>query len=244
MQHTLKNKNIVITGAFGTLGAAVEKAALMQGARVILMDKSSASTSAHPPCGEVLAMGNLDLSNPDAVEAAFAKAAVKVGTIDGVANIAGGFQWQSVASGTADAWDRMYAINVKTTLNACRAAIPYLQRSAQGRIVNIGATAALNASKGMGAYAASKAAVVKLTEALADELKDAGINVNAVLPSIIDTPQNRRDMPHADTAHWVHPDALAQAIIFLLSDASSAITGAAIPVTAGRRSSNPSATGE
>ena len=128
----------------------------------------------------------------------------------------------------------MYALNLMTALNACRAALPYLIESGAGRIVNVGAQSALQAASGFGPYAASKSAVHRLTESLADELKQKGVTVNAVLPSIIDTPGNRRDMPKADFDRWVAPADLAAVMLFLASDEAKAVTGALIPVT-GRR---------
>jgi NAD(P)-dependent dehydrogenase (short-subunit alcohol dehydrogenase family) len=125
----------------------------------------------------------------------------------------------------------MFAVNLKTALHASRAAIPFLRQSKQGRIINVGATAALKAGAGMGAYAASKAAVHRLTESLAEELKKDNVTVNAVLPSTIDTPTNRADMPKADFTKWVTPRALAEVILFLASDAGAPITGALLPVT-------------
>jgi len=126
----------------------------------------------------------------------------------------------------------MYALNVLTALNTSRAAIPFLQASPAGRIVNVGAMGALQAGSGMGPYAASKAGVHRLTEALAAEYKGK-ITVNAVLPSTIDTEANRTSMPKADFAKWVRPQELADVILFLVSDAASAVTGALIPI-AGR----------
>ena len=124
----------------------------------------------------------------------------------------------------------MYALNVTTALNASRAAIPHLIVSGAGRIVNVGALGALQASAGMGPYAASKAGVHRLTEALAAEYKGK-ITVNAVLPSIIDTSANRASMPKADFSKWVRPTELADVILFLASDAASAVTGALLPVS-------------
>src|SRR4029077_12641242 len=123
-----------------------------------------------------------------------------------------------------------YRINLRTAVAASKAALPFLAQSQSASIVNIGAMGAVKAGIGMGAYAASKAGVAKLTEALAEELKDKGITVNALLPSIIDTPVYRADMPHADFTRWVAPAALADVILFLASDAARAITGASIPV--------------
>ena len=127
----------------------------------------------------------------------------------------------------------MYKLNLRTAVVACQAALPYLLRSANGRIVNVGAMGAQKASSGMGPYAASKAGVAQLTEALADELKDRGITVNAILPSTLDTPKNRSDMPQADFTRWVRLSEAAEVIAFLVSDQASAVTGALIPV-AGR----------
>jgi len=124
-------------------------------------------------------------------------------------------------------------VNLRTAVAASKAALPFLLESKAASIVNIGAMGALKAGAGMGAYAASKAGIFKLTEALADELKDKDITVNAILPSIIDTPPNRADMPKANFAHWVKPEQIAGVIAFLLSDDARAITGALIPI-AGR----------
>ena len=149
---------------------------------------------------------------------------------DALINIAGGFSWETVAEGDPKTWQRMYALNVTTALNASRAAIPHLIVSGAGRIINIGALGALQAGAGMGAYAASKAGVHRLTEALAAEYKGK-ITVNAVLPSIIDTAANRASMPSADFSKWVTPRELADVILFLASDAASGVTGALLPVS-------------
>jgi NAD(P)-dependent dehydrogenase (short-subunit alcohol dehydrogenase family) len=152
----------------------------------------------------------------------------KCGRIDALLNIAGGFTWQTVTEGDPAAWDKMFALNVKTALTASRAALPHLRES-KGAIVNVGAYGALKAGAGMGAYAASKQGVMKLTESMAEELKGQ-VRVNAVLPSIIDTAANRKDMPKADFSTWVQPAELAEVMLFLASDAASAVTGALIPV--------------
>ena len=122
-------------------------------------------------------------------------------------------------------------MNVKTAANASRAALPWLRKSAAGRIVNVGAMGAVKSAAGMGAYGASKAGVHRLTESLAEELKGEGITVNAVLPSIIDTPANRADMPDADFSAWVSPADLAKVMLFLASPDGRAVTGALLPVT-------------
>jgi NAD(P)-dependent dehydrogenase (short-subunit alcohol dehydrogenase family) len=171
------------------------------------------------------------LTSLTAAETAMASIKAKFGRLDALLNIAGGFQWDTFADGKVDSWDRMYAMNLKTALNACKAALPYLLESGAGRIINVGAQSALHAASGFGPYAAAKSAVHRMTESLADELKLRGVTVNAVLPSIIDTPMNRRDMPKADFSRWVAPADLAAVMLFLASDEAKAVTGALIPVS-------------
>jgi len=231
----MEGKVIIVTGASGALGRAVVKAAANRGAAVAALGHASAPPSGHEAdLGAKSAwFGNIDLSDPEAANQALAKVNAKFGRLDAVINVAGGFRWESVADGDSATWDKLYAMNVRTALNTSKAAIPALLASGDGRIVNIGANAALHAKKGMGAYAASKAGVHRLTEALAEELKGLGVTVNAVLPSVIDTPANRADMPDADFSKWVSPAELAAVILFLVSDQAKPITGALIPVTGG-----------
>jgi len=224
-------QRVVITGAAGALGAAVARAFLTAGAKLALIDRAAAS---HDPLKDAadphVFLEAIDLTDAAAARSALDAAASKLGGIDVLVNIAGGFRWETVADGGLDTWDFLYSINLKTAVCACKAALAHLPAN-RGRIVNVGAAAAAKAGSGMGAYAASKAGVAKLTEALAEELKDKGINVNAVLPTIIDTPANRADMPKADFARWVEPQALADVILFLASPAARAVTGASILVS-------------
>ena len=222
----MTNRTLVVTGGHGILGKAAVEAALARGLNVALIDHA---TSEAAPKG-ALEIGGMDLTDARAAEAAMAKVVAKFGGIDALLNIAGGFVWQTTED-AEPAWDRMFALNLTTALNASRAALPHLKASAEGRIVNVGANGALKAAAGMGAYGASKSAVHRLTEALAEELKDTSVTVNAVLPWILDTLQNRADMPDADPAKWVAPSDLAEVMLFLASPASRAITGALIPVT-------------
>jgi len=220
---------IVVTGGFGTLGRAVADAAHAAGARVALLDK------AHAPSGlseDFLALSGVDLGQPGDARNALARVAAHFGGLDALVNVAGGFTWETLEAGSIETWDHLYVINVRTAVLASQAALPHLLARGGGRIVNIGSLGAVHAATGMGAYAASKAGVARLTEAMADEFKDRGITVNAVLPSIIDTPANRADMPQADTSRWVSPMALAQVVMFLLSEAATPINGALIPVRA------------
>lgn len=221
----MSDRVIAVTGGHGVLGRAVVEAALADGLEVALIDR----TRAEAPAG-ALEVGDVDLTDPAAARAAIDQVVARFGRLDALLNICGGFVWQTVDD-DQPAWDRMFALNVKTALNASRAALPHLKASAEGRIVNVGANGALKAAAGMGAYAAAKSGVHRLTESLAEELKGTSVTVNAVLPSILDTAQNRADMPDADPAKWVQPSDLARVMLFLASPASRAITGALIPVT-------------
>ncbi len=174
---------------------------------------------------DVLPIRGVNLSDTDAARAAI-DALAESGRFHGVVNVAGGFAWETVMDGDVDTWDRMWSMNLKTTLNTCRAAIPHLEDG--GSIVTIGAAAAARAAAGMGAYTASKSAVARLTEALSEELAARRIRVNAVLPTIFDTPSNRRDMPDADVGEWLQPRQVSNIVAFLLSEEASAITGASI----------------
>ena len=223
----MDGKVVVVTGALGALGKVVASVAQARGARVAGVDHAHAQTPATPTRIE---LGGVDLSDAAQAKQAIDAVASHFGRLDALINIAGGFAFETVAEGEDKTWQRMYALNVATALNASRAALPYLASSGTGRIVNIGAMGALQAGAGMGAYAASKAGVHRLTEALAAEWKGK-ITVNAVLPSIIDTAANRASMPTADFATWVRPQELAEVILFLASDAASAVTGALIPVS-------------
>lgn len=224
----LQDKRIVVTGAFGTLGAAVVRSALDAGAAVAALDQAPAPKD---PPARLHCFGGLDLADRKVAGAAIDEAARTLGGIDALVNIAGTFRWETLADGDIDTWDLLYRINLRSAVAVSQASIPHLRASGGGRIVNIGAGAATKAGAGMGAYAASKAGVARLTEALAEELKDERITVNAVLPSIIDTPPNRADMPKADFDRWVKPEQLADVILFLLSERAAAITGALLPVT-------------
>jgi NAD(P)-dependent dehydrogenase (short-subunit alcohol dehydrogenase family) len=221
----LDGKVIVVTGAFGQLGRAVVDEVRAQGARAALLDLAQGEAPEGCRCWQV------DLTSLSDTTRVIDEVAEHFGAIDGLANVAGGFRWQTLGeSGDLAEWGALQAMNLQTCVTASKAALAWL-RGPGGRIVNIGAMGAVKGTRGMGAYAASKAGVMRFTEALADEVKQQGITVNAVLPSIIDTPANRADMPKADHDRWVRPQEIARVIAFLLSDASSAVTGALVPVT-------------
>ncbi len=180
-----------------------------------------------------MVLGEVNLGDAAATARAFDTVAGALGGLDALVNLAGGFRWETLEAGSIDSWDQLYAMNLRTAMLASQHALPHLLKQPDASIVNVGALAAQKAALGMGAYAASKAGVARLTEAMAEEFKDRQLRINAVLPSIIDTPANRAEMPDADTSRWVAPDALAAVIAFLLSPDARAITGACIPV-AGR----------
>ncbi len=224
----MNGKVILVTGAFGALGVAVVDMAVAGGAQVGAVDFAPKSQGADGP-GR-FRQGGVDLSDPAQAGQAIGAVVSHFGRLDVLINIAGAFSFETVADGDPKTWQRLYAVNVLTALNASRAAIPHLVGSPAGRIVNIGAIGALQAGSGMGPYAASKAGVHRLTEALAAELKGK-VTVNAVLPSTIDTPANRAAMPKTDFSKWVSAEELANVILFLASDAASAVTGALLPVS-------------
>jgi NAD(P)-dependent dehydrogenase (short-subunit alcohol dehydrogenase family) len=220
----LRGKRIIVTGGFGALGRCVGQALGSAGARVGLLDHAAAPAALD---GALQLCGGVDVSDALAARAAIDALAADLGGLDGLVNVAGGFRWETLADGRVETWDLLYRMNVRTCVCASQAALVHLSKG--GAIVNVAAGAALRAGAGMGPYAASKAGVMRLTEALAEEHK-ARIRVNAVLPSVIDTPANRRDMPEADFASWVQPGEIAAVIQFLLSDAAQGVTGALISV--------------
>ena len=223
-------RSVIVTGGFGVLGQAVSEAFVAAGDHVARIDFAQ---TAHRSLTKMLDIGGVDLTDSAATQAALDAVVAKHGGIDVLVNVAGGFVWETLESGSIDSWVRMQSMNLFSNATITKLALPILVGSTQGRIVNIGAGAAVMAAMGMGAYASSKSGVHRLTEALAAELVGKSVTVNAVLPSIIDTPTNRADMPDADFSTWVQPEAIADVILFLASPAARAISGALIPVTRG-----------
>lgn len=222
----MEGRIVAVTGGAGTLGRAVVKALAAAGVSPVAIDIAEQFEAP----GAALTIGGVDSADLQAAQKAVETIRTTFGAIHGLVNIAGGFRWDTVLEGSLESWDTMYRTNLRTTIAMSRAAAPALLADG-GAIVNVGAAAAARAALGMGSYAASKAGVARLTEAMAEELKDRNVRVNAVLPSIIDTPANRKDMPDADFDRWVKPEALASVVLVLLSDTASAITGALVPVT-------------
>ena len=230
----LNSKVIVVTGAAGNLGRAVAAAFAARGARLALVDlkpEALESACADLPKGTDSAPFAANLLDSAAVSAMANEVASRFGRIDALANLAGGFAMGPPLHETSERdWDFMLDLNLRSVFHCCRAVVPHLLAAGGGRIINVSARAATRGTGHMGPYCASKAAVITLTESLADELKDFGINVNCVMPGTLDTPQNRAAMPDQDPGRWVPLPALADVIVFLASDAARAVNGAAVPV--------------
>lgn len=230
---TFRNRTVLVTGAAGQLGHAVSQAFARQGANLVLLGRTQAAlTAVFGAESEARLFVAADLLDQAQVDEAVAQGVGRFGRIDVLCNIAGGFTMGDKVHQTSDAtWDLMHDLNVRTVLQMVRAVVPRMLDGAGGKIINIAATAAQRGAPDMGAYCAVKSAVVRLTESMAAELREQGVNVNCVLPSILDTPANRQAMPAADPHRWVAPDDLAQVVLFLASPAAIAIHGAALPVT-------------
>lgn len=214
---------VLITGAAGALGSATAGHFAAAGRTLALLDVVAIDGPDYAR--------QCDLTDAAACREAVAAVERDVGPVEVLANIAGGFTMgEAVHETSAQTWDFLMGLNAHSVLNMARAVVPGMVQRQRGRIVNIGAGAGQRGVANMGAYSASKSVVIRLTEAMAAELREQGINVNCILPSVIDTPANRRAMPDADFSRWVRPAALAEVIAFLASDAAAPIHGAAVPV--------------
>ncbi len=226
---------VIVTGAAGNLGQSVARAFYDAGANLTLVDRAQDRLPhLYPDLADSpdhFLATSVDLTDVEAVEGMVAGAIDRFGRIDSLINAAGGYRaGVPVHELSLADWDFMLNLNARTVLILSRAVAPHMIRQQRGRIVNVAARAALKGGAGMAAYSASKSAVVRLTESMGAELREEGINVNCVLPSALDTPQNRQAMPQADFSQWLSPAALADIILFLASDAARALHGAAITV--------------
>ena len=230
---SVEPNTVMVTGAAGNLGQAVAQAFAERGARLVLFDRHPEHLSAaFGGAGPDRLFVSADLLDGQAVAAAVATATERFGRIDALCHLAGGFRMGEAVHETADAtWELLFDINVRTLLNVTRAVVPHMLERGGGKIVNVGAFSAQKGSAQMGAYGAAKSSVIRLTEAMAAELRERNINVNCVLPTIIDTPENRAAMPDADPSRWVATKDLADVIVFLTSVGARAIHGASVPVT-------------
>ncbi len=228
MTERFTGQCIAITGAAGGLGREVAKLFAGDGAGLVLMDRDTG-----PLNGEISGtdLVDVDLLDADATAKAVEQAFERTGGIDAVCCLAGGFHMgEPVHDIPAGKWQLMDDLNVQTLLNTLRPLVPMMMARGGGKIVTVGANAALKGMPNMAAYCASKSVVMRITESMAGELRGQGINVNCFLPSIIDTPANRAAMPDADPGLWVSPAQLYGVLSFLCSGASTGIHGALIPV--------------
>jgi NAD(P)-dependent dehydrogenase (short-subunit alcohol dehydrogenase family) len=220
----LSGKIVVVTGGLGVLGQAIAAVAAESAAKVARVDYANAEA----PDPTASLQTGVDLADFAAADRVFARIADELGTIDALINVAGGFAWSRVVDSEPAFWEQLYRSNVLATVGACKAAIPRMRDG--GAIVNVAAAATTKAAAGMGAYTAAKSGVLRLTEALAEELRPRGIRVNAVSPTTIDTPRNRADMPDADTSRWIPPQTLARIMLFLAFDDAHFVNGANVLV--------------
>lgn len=234
MSMELENQVALVTGASGNLGQAVVRALYTAGARLVLVERQSAKLErAFVDLAEErrLFLGGVDMTSDSSVEQMVQAAIDHYGHIDILVNTVGGYRaGADLDREELSTWEFMLDLNAKSVFLACRHVVPHMRAQGSGKIVNIGARTAFKGMPGAGAYSASKAAVVRLTESLSAELKSVGINVNCVIPGTIDTPSNRKAMPDSDTSLWVQPAALADAILFLTTDKARAIHGVSLPV--------------
>ncbi len=231
----LSGRVAMVTGASGNLGHAVAMLAQRGGAKTVLVDRDAkrleGTFAALAGSPDHLLAGGVDLMAPGALDGVVAQSAARFGRLDILVNAVGGFRaGQPVHETPLETWDMMLDLNLRTSVVAARAVTPLMLKQRYGKIVLVAARAALSGAATMAAYAAAKAAVVRLGESLAAEVRHSGINVNCVLPGTLDTPENRRDVPSADFTKWVSPDAVAEVILFLVSDGARAVHGAAVPV--------------
>jgi len=224
------DRKVLITGAAGCLGAAVAEAFAAEGARLFLLDLDEPALKRRWGTSDHLLV-TADLTDPATVRAAVEAVHDEAGSIDVLCNVAGAFAMGEPVHGlSARVWKSMIDLNAGSVLNTAEAVVPIMLAAGGGRIVNVAALAANGGVANMGAYIASKSALLRLTETMAAELGDKGIGVNAVLPGTMDTPANRAAMPDADPSSLVKPASVAEVILFLASDAARAVRGAAIPV--------------
>jgi len=232
----MRGTTVLVTGATGNLGRAVARAFGRQDANLVLVgQRRDALASTYGPEDDKRIFAPADLLDRTQVDAAIARALERFQRIDVVCNIAGGFRSGTmVHEATEEEWKFLFDINVRTLLNVVRAAVPHMIAAGRGTIINVGAHAAFKAMAEMAPYSAAKSAVLRVTEAMAAELRARKITVNCVLPTTLDTPENRAAMPDVDPARWVAPEDCAKVFVFLASAYGRPINGAAIPVTGTR----------
>jgi NAD(P)-dependent dehydrogenase (short-subunit alcohol dehydrogenase family) len=226
---------VIVTGAAGNLGSAVARAFQSAGAKLALVDHAADRLGRIFPdwadSPDYLFVPAIDLTNPDDIQTLVDKTIEDFGRIDVLVNTAGGYRAGTPVHETSvDTWDFMLNLNARTVFLTSRAIIPHMLRERRGKIISVAARSATQGRANQAAYSVSKAAVIRLTESMAAELKDAGINVNCIMPGTIDTPANRQAMPNADYGRWTKPEAIAEVFLFLASDSARTLNGVSIPV--------------
>ena len=232
---TKQHRNVLITGGTGILGSAVTKAYLTQGDTVavtyLFEEEVERFKEFNPEHAEDVTFLFADVTEETEVQKTIAEFISKFGSLDVLVNIVGGFIGGIPTTELEqDQWDFMMNLNLKSVFLCCKTAIPHMTAQRYGKIINVSARAGLKGEAGLSAYCVSKGGVRTLTESLAAEVMDSGVNVNAIMPSIMDTPTNREAMPDADHDRWVATADVAKVICFLTSDDAAIINGAAIPV--------------
>ena len=232
--YQLDNCVTIVTGAAGNVGAATARCLLEAGARVALVERREEKVkAAHPNPGDnAMFVTGIDVTDPESVTRMAQQVKAKWGKVEVLVNTVGSFRGGvRFDEEDLEEWEFLFRLNVKSALLTSRAVAPMLIEAGGGRIINIGAAAGLKGEPNLSAYSASKSGVIRLTESISQELKQYGVTANAVLPGVIDTPQNRQSQPNADTSTWVTPEQIAHVICFLASPLASGINQAAIPIT-------------
>ena len=228
-------KLILVTGAAGNLGQAVVNAFLKRNASVVALDHRTGRLEGQFDLrnsnGKLHFFEGVDLMDRQAVLSLGDRVRDQVGLVNVIVNTVGGFTaGDRVDELQPETLQRMIDLNLKSFLNTSAAFVPHLRAKGSGKVITVGARASLTGSAKNGAYSAAKSALLRLTESMAAELKGENIQVNCVIPSTIDTPENRQDMPNADFSKWVSPNNLAEVILFLASEQAKCITGVGLPV--------------
>jgi NAD(P)-dependent dehydrogenase (short-subunit alcohol dehydrogenase family) len=235
----LSDRVVLITGASGALGRAVSGKIAAAGARVALTGRkrepldelASGLVREFGLSGDRAMVQASDLGKSDEVRALVEAVAGRWGGVDALVNLAGGWRGgKTLAELSDEEWDSALEMNLRSAFLVNRAVLPFMVKKGWGRIVNISSRAAESPGPKQAAYNVAKAGVIALTGSIAAEYRKNGIAANVILPSIIDTPSNRSQMPDADASRWVHPQELASLIVYLLSDEGGSLNGAAIPV--------------
>jgi NAD(P)-dependent dehydrogenase (short-subunit alcohol dehydrogenase family) len=230
----LTGQVVIVTGASGNLGSAISRVLARQGALLAVADRQQAGQDRGRDCIEGakrMLIAGADVRTREGATRIVAETMARFGRIDALVNTVGTFKMAQVADAAADDWSLLMDLNALSALRLSEAVLAPMRAQAYGRIVHIAAAAGQRSFAGASVYSASKAAVLRITEAVSDENKARGITANCVLPGTLDTPQNRAALPEADPTLWVSPHDVAAVVAFLVSREAAAVTGAAIPVT-------------